>query len=67
MLRVLRKPLVIRECTNKKKLFLLVANMKCQTRVGISMMHGLLHKNRNIVYVTLVLTRMHSNSSGPQG
>ena len=30
MLHVLRKCLVIRECTNKKKLFVLVANMKCQ-------------------------------------
>ena len=30
MLHVLRKCLVIRECTNKKKLFVLVANMRCQ-------------------------------------
>ena len=40
MLRVLCKSLAIRECANKKKLFLLVANMKWETRVGISMMRG---------------------------
>ena len=30
MLHALRKCLVIRECTNKKKLIVLVANMKCR-------------------------------------